>query len=88
MTLEMIESIRKLAENHDFKGVPIPELCKMAARYAWLNKQHNFVAYIEGVTHDRRHVNLRCGIPLDEWIDNRIAEERPAAAGHIAEEKK
>lgn len=46
-----------------------------AKRYRWLNKQHNFVAYIEGATRTRQHVNLRCGVPLDEWIDARISEE-------------
>lgn len=44
MNLEMIETIRKLAETHDFKGVPIPQLCKMAARYAWLRDKSHEVA--------------------------------------------
>lgn len=30
MTKEQIETIRKLAESHDFKGVPIPQLCDLA----------------------------------------------------------
>lgn len=30
MTKEQIEQIRKLAESHDFKGVPIPALCDLA----------------------------------------------------------
>ena len=30
MTKTQIEQIRKLAETHDFKGVPIPQLCELA----------------------------------------------------------
>ncbi len=30
MTKEQIEQIRKLAESHDFKGLPIPMLCDLA----------------------------------------------------------
>lgn len=30
MTKAQIETIRKLAESHDFKGVPIPQLCDLA----------------------------------------------------------
>ena len=47
-----------------------------ALRYRWLNKQHNFMVYIEDAEETRTNVRLRCGLPLDEWIDNRIAEER------------
>ena len=46
-----------------------------AARYDWLNQQHNFVLYVEDEQRNREHLRLRCGLPLDEWIDNRIAEE-------------
>ena len=85
MTLEMIETIRKLAETHDFKGVPIPQLCRLAARYAWLNKQHNFLIYIEDADETRQNVRLRCGVPLDEWIDARIKEESCDAAREQSE---
>lgn len=30
MTKEQIEQIKKLAETHDFKGLPIPQLCELA----------------------------------------------------------
>lgn len=30
MTRGQIETIKKLAESHDFKGVPIPQLCDLA----------------------------------------------------------
>jgi len=30
MTKEQIEQIKKLAESHDFKGLPIPQLCELA----------------------------------------------------------
>ena len=46
-----------------------------AARYRWLNKQHNFLIYIDGMDEMRSNVRLRCGVPLDSYIDNRIAEE-------------
>lgn len=36
MNLEQIETIRKLAETHNFGGVPIPQLCDMAKAYALL----------------------------------------------------
>lgn len=32
MTREMVETIRKLAESHNFGGVPIPQLCDLAAK--------------------------------------------------------
>lgn len=47
-----------------------------AARYRWINKKHNFVMHIEDNDFRRQHMNLRCGEPLDTWIDARIAEER------------
>lgn len=49
-----------------------------AARYRWLNKQHNFMIYIEGNDQMRTNVRLRCGEPLDTWIDARIREESAA----------
>ena len=50
-----------------------------ARRYRWLNRQHNFLMYIEGPDETRTNVRLRCGLPLDEWIDNRIAEDAQRA---------
>jgi hypothetical protein len=47
-----------------------------AARYRWLNKQHNFLVYIENDKGERQQLRLRCGLPLDEWIDNRLKDER------------
>ena len=49
---------------------------KDAERYRWLNKQHNMLMYIEGMDEMRNNVRLRCGEPLDKWIDARIEEER------------
>lgn len=48
---------------------------KDAARYRWLNKQHNFIIHIESMDH-LRHYNLKCGGPLDTWIDARLEAER------------
>ena len=47
-----------------------------AARYRWLNKQHNFMVYVEDEKQTRTNLRLRCGLPLDEWIDLRIEDDR------------
>ena len=47
-----------------------------AARYRWLNKQHNILIYIEDEKQTRTNVRLRCGVPLDKWIDARIETEK------------
>lgn len=52
-----------------------------AARYRWLNKHHNFVMHVEDNDFKRQHMNLRCGEPLDTWIDARIEEERQCERG-------
>lgn len=57
------------------KPVPAIEPTQDEKRYRWLNKQHNFMIYIEDEAQMRTNVRLRCGLPLDEWIDNRIKEE-------------
>lgn len=57
-----------------------------AERYRWLNKQHNFMVYIESALGLRQNVRLRCGVPLDEWIDARIKEEWSSATPQRTEE--
>ena len=52
------------------------EVTPDAARYRWLNKQHNMLIYIEDEAQTRANVRLRCGPPLDDWIDRRIEAER------------
>lgn len=46
-----------------------------ASRYRWLNRQDNFLAYIEYPDGTKRH-RLKCGEPLDKWIDAEIESER------------
>jgi hypothetical protein len=58
---------------------------KDEARYRWLNKQHNFLIYIEDEKELRQNVRLRCGPPLDDYIDNRIKEQ--SAADERSEKK-
>ena len=58
-----------------------------AARYRWINKQHNFVMHVEGNDFKRQHMNLRCGEPLDTWIDARIAEESNAPTDDTTKER-
>jgi hypothetical protein len=48
---------------------------KDAERYRWLNKQHHFLLYVEPNEGERHKLRLRCGEPLDLWLDNRIKEE-------------
>jgi hypothetical protein len=75
MRLDQIETIRKLAETHDFKGVPIPELCKMASRYAWLRAQ---LPKMNGLWIAHGIVGcLSCwnGEKADEAIDTAIKEK-------------
>lgn len=43
-----------------------------AERYRWLNANHNFMMYVESEDHTKTHVRLRCGEPLDQWIDAAI----------------
>ncbi len=50
-----------------------------AVRYRWLNNQHNFMIYIENEHALRTNMRLRCGEPLDKWIDARIEEENKTA---------
>ncbi len=47
-----------------------------ALRYRWLNQQHHFLMYIEQVGGERSKMRLRCGEPLDAWVDARIEEEQ------------
>ena len=55
-----------------------------AARYRWLNKQHNLLIYVEDEKQTRTNLRLRCGPPLDTWIDNRIdAERTDDENGHV-----
>ena len=59
---------------------PSEAVARDAARYRWLNKQHNFLIFIEAEPEMRReNVRLRCGEPLDAWLDKRIEAELPAA---------
>ena len=46
---------------------------KDAARYRWLNATDNFLIHI-----DSKPVRLKCGDPLDAWIDARIVERDAA----------
>lgn len=50
-----------------------PDDRKDAARYRWLNAQDNFLAYIQQPDGTKQY-RLKCGEPLDMWIDARIAE--------------
>ena len=71
LAAEIIEALSVPPEGGDTEaGEP-----QDARRYRWLNRQHNFLMYIEGLDETRTNVRLRCGLPLDEWIDNRIAED-------------
>lgn len=45
---------------------------KDAKRYRWLNSNHSFLAYVEADAGTKRY-NLRCGEPLNRWIDDAIA---------------
>lgn len=69
-----------LVELLELNEAPRPEVAprddKDAARYRWLCKQNNFLVYIENDAGEQTKVRLRCGAPLDEWLDNRLAEER------------
>lgn len=94
MTLEMIETIRKLAETHDFKGVPIPTLCKMAARYAWLRDkalnqyQHPIVVEQRHVELGMRYIGPLFGEALDREIDAAMVAPPHAASGGSTLENK
>ena len=64
----------------DAAQAPSEAVARDAARYRWLNKQHNFLIFIEAEPEMRReNVRLRCGEPLDAWLDKRIEAELPAA---------
>lgn len=52
---------------------------KDAARYRWLCKQNNFLVYIENDAGEQTKVRLRCGAPLDSWLDDRLNEEADKA---------
>jgi hypothetical protein len=53
----------------------LAEAQKDAARYRWLNAQDNFLAYIEQPDGTKRY-RLKCGEPLDRWIDAAIDAAR------------
>ena len=44
-------------------------------RYRWLNRQDNFMIYIDTFPEMKRNHCLKCGEVLDKWIDARIEEE-------------
>lgn len=44
-----------------------------AARYRWLNAKDNFLIYI-----DKKPLRLKCGEPLDRYIDAEIANQAEA----------
>lgn len=47
-----------------------------AARYRELNAFEAIVMYVLGSGHAKSHLNLKCGEPLDKWLDERIAANR------------
>ena len=54
-----------------------------AMRYRWLNRQDNFFVQIND-----KPVRLKCGLPLDKWIDARREEElRSAVPGAAPSER-
>lgn len=61
MTKEQIETIRRLAESHDFKGVPIPQLCDLAILGA-LIRDYWFSEYFQ----PSAEMNYRARKALDE----------------------
>lgn len=75
MTKDDIENIRKLAETHNFGGVPIPELCDLAilgaiTRDLWFNEY--FQPSME--LNHRAHVEFEKA--KDKWIREASREER------------
>ena len=79
MTKDQIEQIRKLAESHDFKGVPIPMLCDLAILGA-ITRDKWYAEYFQ----PSAELNYRACSAFEEakhkWLTEANREERDALA--------
>ncbi len=65
---------RLMAEAKRDSLVRLREIEEKAARYDWINRQHNFILEIEDTDHNKSY-RLRCGEPLDRYIDQKLFDE-------------
>jgi len=71
-----------LAAVNFIRSPEFAEMVKNDARWRWLCGQNAFLLHYEDVEWEKHRVNLRCGLPLDNWADALIAELAAKLAAH------